>query len=327
MSLLGYEEFDKNPFVFRIWNGGMINQLMSIEFATATSAFFSRHGILIESCKISSQANYVGDKHNLSIFELVEIPNFLSSHDGKFDFSNFDKIEQPSQFYIGEYDKSFGENRHLLELEASKNFYFDNTLCNYSIMFSHRTPSIDLALSNVRFKQEYVEFANYICLQLGKFNGIHLRFTDFSTQILRLKKEHITDSIQNLSDSKILISTDDYAAFSANKVETINVASLIINDYFKDFASLSIANELTLGLVSLLVMCSSQRFIGTPMSTYSNYIHRTINQRNNGVHDWQSIGRINKKCSGQYSWNAYQEIPMDQKVWGYEWPESLLMLG
>ena len=327
MSRLDYKEFDKNPFVFRIWNGGMINQLMSIEFASATAAFFSRRGILIESCEISSQANYVGDRNNLSIFDLIDIPDFLSIHDTTLDFSNFDKIGTPSTFYIGKHDTLFGDGRKLLELDADKNYYFDNTLCNYSIMFSGRTHNVDLALSRIQFKREYVELANYICLQLGSFNGIHLRFTDFGKQILKLKKKDITNSIHELSDNKILISTDDPNAFSANADKIVNVASLIINEYFRDFASLSIASELTLGLVSLLIMCKSQKFIGTPMSTYSNYIHRNINQRNRGVHDWRSVGRTNRQYSGPYSWNSYQDTPIDQKVWGYEWPESLLMLG
>jgi len=146
---------------------------------------------------------------------------------------------------------------------------------------------------------------------------------------LRLNKTDIDESLESLIDKTLIVATDDpyELAQLSNKKHIHDVASLVLNDFQFEFDSLTVANEITLGLVSMLIMCSANKFVGTPMSTYSNYIHRAINQKTMGSHTWLNIGKNVHKTGKKYSWNNYPDMSMNQKLWSREWPESLLMIG
>ena len=322
-------ESDQKTFAFQIWNGGMINQLMGVQFASATCAYFDREGVMIEGCELSNQSSYIGDRTSVPLSQLIETSNSISFVKNKnFDVSEFFKVGTPSKFYIGPSNIFFANKRRRFFLQDKAKTYFDNTLCNYSIMFSERPVNVDVAIGEVRFKNEYQDFANHVSCSIGNFNGTHLRFTDFAQQILRLDINDIRVALEQLGSEQIVVCTDDPSILEGKQwaQKLINVAQLIKTDFLKDFTSLSIANEITLGLVSLLIMGKSSQFIGTPMSTYSNQIHRSINQRKNGLHDWKNIGVKNRPKTGIYSWDSYKDTPMSTKIWSMDWPESLLMV-
>lgn len=329
MNHLITEASDDPLTLFRIWNGGMINQLMSIEIAAGMCSHFQRIGMLYESCKLTTEANFTKNKRKISIKEIINVPEFLcfitpEERDG-FEAIN---IASPATYYVGSADKEFSEGRSQLFLNRSQNFHFESNLANYSIVFRDRTKILDTALSQVVFKSEYLQFAEAISSHLGDFNGIHIRLTDFSQQILSLSENDINKAFERISNIPVVIATDEPLS---PKIKThvdreISIESLILDEFAKDFESLTIPNEVTLGLVSLLVLTHSRQFIGTPKSTYSNYVHRCINQRKNGGHDWLSIGKQDPVFSGVYSWNSFPNMPIGQKLWEMEWPESLLRL-
>lgn len=329
MNHLATEEYKHQLTLFRIWNGGMINQLMSIEIAAGVCSYFARIGMIYESCRLTTTAKYTRNSEPISIKSILDIPEslcFINSEEQHYHPAI--KTPKPYEYFIGPQDNNFSEGRKQLILNNSSDYHFDNNLANYSIMFADRPKTVDLALSKVTFKSEYVEFSNYVAKQLGNFNGIHLRFTDFSKQILLLKKNDIDAAINKISNLPVIIATDDQKCdIAKNHIEKYGcIDSFVINEFKKDFDSLTIHNEIILGLISMLVLTHSQRFVGTPKSTYSNYIHRRINQRNHGVHDWLSIGTSKPIFEGKYSWNSFPEMTIEQKLWQMEWPESLLRL-
>jgi hypothetical protein len=319
--------FDKETFLFRIWNGGMINQLMGIEFAVGACSYFGRNGILVESCKLSTEAKYINDQTKLSISNILKIPDSVRFADSTMSIDeSFVSVPNPDKYFIGKDNVHFAEGRVPLLIEEDTKCYFHNNLCNYSIMFEDRNAVLDKSISLVTFSDEYQQFANRVSSSIGEFSGIHLRFTDFSHQIMSLNPNDIKESFGVLGSGTIMVATDDIncASIGALPKNAYGVESLIIKEFFNDFMSLSISNEITLGLVSLLVMCQSNKFIGTPKSTYSNYIHRRVNQRKLGHHDWANIGVKTREKTGKYEWNSYPDMKMDQKLWQREWPESLL---
>jgi len=329
MNLSPYAEFKSNYCAFQIWNGGMINQFMGVQFAAATSGYFEREVELIKSCNLSTQSSYLKDNIRVSLSELIDLPTQMSFTESKdIDTSSLANIGSPSLFYFGVEDVDFANGRKRFILEKNVRYFFENTLCNYSMMFSDRPTRVDKKINDVNFKKEYHEFANYVASCIGDFNGLHLRLTDFSKQILLLDNNDILDALSKLSNRKIVVSTDDPMVLKKNNFNqpTINIAELIITEFLNEFKSLSISNEITLGLVSLLIMAHSLQFIGTPMSTYSNHIHRLINQKNKGVHDWRNIGVKNRPKISKYSWDSYREIPLSTKLWSMDWPESLLVI-
>lgn len=307
----------------------MINQLMSIEIAVGICTYFNRFGMLYESCPLTTMANYTNGKNTTQISNIVDIPDsvcFISSEECR-DF-NAINAPCPEKYFVGLEDENFSEGRNQLFLKESFDYHFDNNLANYSIVFRDRTPGFDKALLRVIFKTEYRELANRISLYIGDFNGIHLRFTDFSEKILSLSQDDINCSFEKICDKPVVIATDDMACLKLKEHANsgICIGSFIFDEFRKDFNSLTVSNEITLGLVSLLVIANSQQFIGTPRSTYSNYVHRLVNQRKNGNHDWLSVGTNKPVFSGDYSWNSFPNMTIGQKLWQMEWPESLLRL-
>jgi len=329
MNHLATEEYKHRLTLFRIWNGGMINQLMSIEIAAGICSYFARTGMVYESCKLGTAAKYTGNNEQISIKNIVDIPEslcFINSEEQRHHPAI--KMPPPYRYFIGINNDAFSEGRQQLVLDESIDYYFYNNLANYSVVFADRPTRLDNALSKVIFKSEYIEFANCIAKQLGDFNGVHLRFADFSKQILLLKKHDIDAAVHGISNLPVIIATDDPESnLARTHIERYGcIDSLIVNEFKKDFDSLTIHNEITLGLVSMLVLTHSRRFVGTPKSTYSNYVHRCINQRNKGVHEWLSIGVDKPVFWGKYSWNSFPEMTIEQKLWEMEWPESLLRL-
>ena len=90
---------------------------------------------------------------------------------------------------------------------------------------------------------------------------------------------------------------------------------------------INIGNDLLSGKTNFLVMTNCIKFVGTIGSTYSGYIHRRINQKNNNKHNWLNMGDYNNIQGKPFSWNAYDTIRNEQKLWWREYPESFLNIG
>jgi len=217
----------------------------------------------------------------------------------------------------------FSEGRERLNFIKEKNFHLKNTLGWYSRFFFNRSSGLDKALSSVKFKKEYLNFAEMVAKSIGDFNGVHIRLTDHAIRMFDTKEEMILNGLNSFDDElPIVICTDDPNNIIFNK---INKNIIIIDDYIfknfkKEFLSLPFTDEIVLGLVSNLIMHYSKDFIGTSGSTYTAYIHRNINQKTNNM-KWKFFDNPNTNNNGPFSWVNYS-LPLNAKMWWREWDES-----
>lgn len=326
---------DNSHFIdYQVWQGGMINQLMSIEVAAGISFIFDRKINLLFSNEISTESEIIpNSKKRMHIKELIDIPNALSY--GRNDNQGTAiKIDTRKMYVVNNEDlvfdiNNFSENRDRLLLEKDKNYLLLDTLISYSMFFAGRSIELDHIINSVNFKIEYIKIAEKISKQIGAFNSIHVRGTDFSKQIHKVDLDQVLIEIDNISDLPVILSTDDYLikSFILSKKKVFPIEEIILGSFCDDFQKLPISNEISLALVGLLLMTNSEKFVGTPKSTFSNYVHRKINQRN-GFHNWKNINEerlIDKSYS--YSWNCYKKISVEEKLWHMEWPESYLKIS
>lgn len=302
----------------------MVNQLMSVECAAGISAYFDIPLTMYESCRLSTMAAYVGKSRPVSIFDIISIPDRLITS-GVRDYSFGRKVSLSGR-YIGNHDILFAEGRKLLDVESIREATITETLANYSILFQDRSPLVNAAIGSVRFLSEYEELAGFIAKQIGPFNGIHARGTDFAQSIYQIQEQEFADAARSLSGKQLVLSSDESSKFAqmCKDVEFLPAERVILGEFQHEFESLTIANEVTLGLISMLLMTRSEQFMGTPKSTFSNYIHRRINQRLGGAHNWLNMGSEPLRKGSHYSWSMYPEIGMDDKAWQMEWPESIM---
>jgi hypothetical protein len=327
-------KLNKNT-AYRLWNGGLFNQLISLELAVGISYLINDiiniHGVI----KLPSYSNSFEEKNNY-ITDFIEIPNrdkiYFSKYLIKTPSSHQINISNLMDRFIqvdsGDKDiDKFAEGRSLLILDQSKSYYFNNNLSYYSIMFFNRTKSFNRKLRKIVFKKEYVEFAKMISDQIGKFSGIHLRQTDFKSMIYSVKKEEYDSAIFKLKQSSnlIAVSTDELdSKIALNYGDVVYIDNIIKDNFLSDFKQLSIASKLSFDLICMLIMCNSEDFIGTIGSTYSGLIHRNINQRKNNTHHWINMGDYQNISGHPFSWNSYDKISIGKKLWWREWKESYI---
>jgi hypothetical protein len=200
-----------------------------------------------------------------------------------------------------------------------------NTLSLYSYFFYHRDAGLDNKIASVLPKTEYLELAKKIAYSLGDFDGIHLRLTDFPTYIYTVTDSMFNEAINSLdSGRKIVVSTDepDNGILKNLKVPIISLDNYIYENFFDEFKSLPIADEIVFGLINNLVMHYSKDFIGTLGSSYTSYIQR--GRANMGlIPSWKCFTDLDYTKTGNYSWTNYP-IGNDRKSWWKCWEESLL---
>ena len=201
--------------------------------------------------------------------------------------------------------------------------HLTNTLNWYSRFFYHRDKNFDLKIKTIRFKQEYYDLAIKIAESLGKFNGVHLRLTDFVTDMYEVQLNLFEDALDTFDKSLVtVIATDDpkHNILLSSKHNFILLNDYIYKNFFNEFKQLPFTDDVIFGLINNLVMHYSQDFVGTQGSTYSGYIQRCrIN--NDLPSSWKMFGDLDYKALGKYSWIGYN-INELEKSWWREWEES-----
>jgi hypothetical protein len=211
--------------------------------------------------------------------------------------------------------------------------YFDeteinlkNTLVSYSYFFYHRDIELDTKIGSVSAKKEYKELAKKIADSLEDFDGIHLRMTDFSTYFYTVTQDMFNEAIKSFnSGRKIVISTDDPESSILKGIDNsvILLDKYIYENFFDDFKSLPIHDEIIFGLINNLVMHYSKDFIGTLGSSFTSYIQKNrINMGLNESFKW--FNNLNYKKTENYSWTN-SSIPDKMKSCWREWEECLLI--
>lgn len=320
---------------FRSWNGGLFNQLITLETAIGISYFLDTPMYIHDVRRLNSLSKSFEDKNNYitDFIDMTPFENiFFSKQIIQIPSTQQNYIENLMNTFIPVIDsdvyvKNFSEGRNKLIIDKNKLYYFNNNLSYYSIMFYNRTNFFNKYLKQLKFKQEYTDLANMISSMIGKFAGIHLRQTDFAQTIYSVKLEEYNKAIDllKLNNELIIVSTDDIKSeICIEDGRVLYIDNLIKDNFMNEFRQLSITSEISFDLICMLIMCNSQDFIGTIGSTYSGLIHRNINQKNKNTHHWRNMGDDNQITGSPFSWNSYDTIAIGKKLWWREWKESYM---
>jgi hypothetical protein len=323
---------------------GLFNQVLSLETAvgiqhkSGTDIIFYDDGKSFWMNKPSSYDQKYNDmicqqttQKIYDIFTWDSQDRFIFDHNiTENNLLNIDKHDMANVFLV---DKNknidsineFGGTRYPIYLDG-KDINLTNTLVSYSYFLYHRDLELDKKIASVSAKHEYKELAKKIAHSLGDFNGIHLRMTDFPIYVYRVTEEMFNEGIKSLnSGRKIVISTDDPDNYIFNNLDpsVIFLDKYIYENFFDDFKSLPISDEIVFGLINNLVMHYSKDFVGTLGSTYTSYIQK--NRINMGLEkSWKFFNDLHYQKTGKYSWTRYP-IADNAKGWWREWEESLLI--
>lgn len=333
---------------------GMINQVMSVELAVGLAHETQKHIVM----------HYVSNNGD-NLYDFKKVPIYTPSRWHNYQRSGFtdpnqfphltdilewdadislidEKINKFPQeelvvdslindvYFSKETDMTdkeleFAEGRTRLDL--TKTLHLKSTLGWYSRFFFNRSVELDKALSSVKFKKEYYDFAEMICRSLGEFQGAHIRLSDH-LNMFNTTQEMFENGLLRLEQNglPIVISTCEpgHKMIRDNKHRFILLDEYIVNNFSKEFLSLDFKDEVVFGLICNLVMHKAKHFIGTSGSTYTGYIQRKRNQ-NGLLETWDFFDQPIHNPIGSFSWNGYP-LQNGQKMWWREWSESKLSI-
>lgn len=336
---------------YKIYNpAGLINQLMSLEIAVGIKEVTQNDMVIYNilngndsTVPIYSASRYHNNRgkviDNTSGFILTDIVNWKDKDSYTLikekDYFVNDKcitIENSMLYYCDlvsdNEDAEFAEGRE--KIIFLENMHLKNNLGWYSRFFNNRSKELDYAISSIRFLPEYYELAEQIAKSIGEFNGAHLRLTDHIPQRVDTTQEMFDLGISKIDDGiPIILCTDEPDThLIKNHNNLILLDEYILNNFSKDFMQFKYRDEVSFGLLNNLVMHYSKKFIGTIGSTYTGYIQRGMNQKNNIEWNWfdyTSDPVYKKSYVGKYSWNGIDKISTFDKQWFREWEESRIL--
>lgn len=357
---------------------GMANHMMSLEVGLGLQYVYGYEQAIFYHCTPSNphpwnQAHISPLIDNgaevPSILDLVELPSFARENTyltmpgvfpqhydldvlDTYRFTRYPQVfrQAPLNYYVNvaEGNESeaadFADGRSKLTLDPTKDVDFKrDNLSFYSRTFRNRTPAFDTMMSQIRWRTEYVEFANRVAEHIGPFNGVHLRLTDHTHNYETKSEAYINGliSLDQYSQRTLLMCTDEPQNEMLRSFKSYNnllgeearstgrknimLADVITREFADDFRSLPSQESTVFGLVCMLVMFHSLDFIGTPGSTYTGLIHRAINQR--GTCGFKLFPQTFVTApGGPFSWQSHR-LPhkgVEVNAWWREWPESRL---
>ena len=343
----------KNKKIYwQLHEAGLINQVMSVEIGAGVSFMEKSHinfygvnfnnnnrkihpsGIIPEERK----RLYVGSG-TPKIFDLLDIPNdikfsYVADNDvSKETKSSCLEISDILKYYYkcaeGPNEKEFADGRIPIPLNSDSSFNFTKFAFGfYSRFFFNRPTELDCFFSRLNFKKPYLDLAESIAKKLGNFRGMHIRLTDHAD-----KYDHSPENLSRGQDYfknknlNLIISTDDKKTIiERTSINGIFIDDIITQNYGIEFMELPQHDEVVFGLISLLTMGYAEEFVGTPGSTFSNYIHRL--RINKGLDDnlyYIKAGKHfdNDQQNGPFSWNGNRNHT-NTKSWWQEWKECKL---
>jgi hypothetical protein len=224
-----------------------------------------------------------------------------------------------------ENETMFSQRRSKVELHEGKENIFTMTLNWYSRFFMNRTKDIDNAILSVRFKDPYISLAKKIAKDIGPFNGSHVRVMQDHFQYYMFDDHKINSGLNFLNnDLPLFISVDDFNNPVLKKInrQHLYIHDIILKDFYEDFSKLPYCNRVVLGLISSLVMSMANDFVGTPLSTYTGFIHQE-RHRNNLPSFKFFPGEFDniKNLDTPFSWNRYDS---NHYSWQRDWEECYI---
>jgi hypothetical protein len=333
-----------NNIFWQIHSAGLINQVMSVEIGCGIAylekkpiSFFNfsnkSYGSIFLQPIVTMKLREITVAPKPNVFQLIDIPSdieyrLINEVPNEPYCTHSDIITHYYKCGEGQNEGLFSEGRGKLSLNIHMhNFFHINCFAFYSRFFFSRPRGLDILLSKIRFKDEYVSLAKKIASQLKNFSSIHFRLTDHS------KNYHATSEnrMKHINRAKevgykIIYCTDDVNLIrSEMQADCLFVDEIILNHFRTEFLQLEFHDDVVLGLISMLVVSDSEFFIGTPGSTYSSYIHRLryLNGKKDCFLFMDSNHNENFVQNGPYSWNGYN-CHVAAKNWWREWPECRL---
>lgn len=373
--------------LFRLHEGGFNNQLMSLEIAVGLAHVTGRKLVLYGTGGVERRLEpYRGGIGGLpkdvsdmlaqctadpTVTDLLNpLPVDILSYS---DFRHL-YIKSPlniRQFNLGIANSIFAEKPDAADQDDLKDFadgravirdfeeevlHFNRTTIAYYSRFFYKPPaSLGHCIRGIRFLRGYQELAKQIAEELGTFDGMHVRLTDFRKfrpdMMATFEPDMNTCAEELFGESECLvISTDEsrnrdfFKSLRSTSKKIVFLEDLIAQDYREKFLTLPMAGLVGFGLLCNLVMQNARRFVGTPASTYTGMIQRGICMREkfsgaNAAEPQKNIFRFissgfkdglpgfqgyqyGETKEGRYSWNR-TELPLSTgvKSWFREWPE------
>ena len=335
-----------NILFYKLHLAGLFNRLLSLELAIGLAHcskkdlviynITGRDGLMLDNPSISSNVdlgkrNLIIDKEMVDFFSLIDYTGNVNIRKADFyEIETFVKDEQKINEYlqdmyyvVNENDsvESFSLGRKRLDLSKGPVHLSGYNICYYSSFFFNRNISLDQELSKIKFKKEYWDFANMVADSIGEFNGAHIRLTDHKYNF-EVTQDMFDEKINFLNDRPIFILTDDVTNPMFKNKNIILLDDYIVDNFSKEFLSLSSQSEAVFGLVSAMIMSRSSKFIGTFLSTFTGFIQRE--RAKNDKDDFVFFGKETLDKGTPFSWNT------DNVTFGIglsrDWPESRLMV-
>lgn len=325
------------------YSGGIFNQLTSFEVSYGLSKFLGDKVILhntgqqLEGRKELSKNNipdFILNEDKLRIVDVLDFEeheNFIIknelikeafskdlSYDTSYTMHYFDLNQGNSS------DKeAFANGRK--EIYPDRDYIMRGAnLVYYSSFFFNRGQEFENAISKIKFKKEYYEFANLVSNLVGKFNGCHIRRRDH-VKVVDINENLFRSGIERFNNNlPVLVSTDEYYNPMFMGSNVILIEDIISNNLKKEFMSLPDSSDLSFAIISNLVMRSSEDFIGTGTSTFTGHIQRDLYKNKNIEFKFFNEDFM-PKLDGDtgYSWSKI-DIPIEYKAVLREWPECRL---
>jgi hypothetical protein len=335
---------------------GLGNQLASIQLLAGVAAALPDQEISAIYCKLKTGHKWAiqdpqeyqvdtstwdaefFDWSSPSLLEMLdyELPANVTVRDNDFEIKNRlnSNVINCQAAVLGRPDttkeqyEKFSANKKPIHLDPSKNNVFTMSLIWYSKFFVDRPIEVDKEIAKIKFNSEYLEFVDMIKKDVGEYVGAHVRIMPDHHHVYKFSEEKYVEGLNSISISEkpLLLSVDDWnhEYVKAHNSKYINVHDLILNNYGKEFKSLSHHNRVDLATISMLLMAEASDFIGTYGSTYTSYIQQKRAQ--NLTEDWKFFrGTIHDsydKNLKPYSWHS---IPGGADLsWERDWDECKL---
>jgi len=256
-----------------------------------------------------------------------------------------------------EWCEAFAAGRRIIYNDPPEDIWhlYECNLAYYSrAIYPLKQEALDV-LSGVQIRSEYRSLAALVAADLGPFNGLHMRLTDFRTFLPYAGDDYasaVLKTLQEVFDPRLplVISTDEshnvefFAGILAAFPHTRFVDDFIVNHHADAFRALPFNDESAFGVVCNLVMRHANQFIGTPGSTFTGLIHRAWGNRcaalglplealefryvTSGASPGSvpfSRGAYVVVRTGPFTWNRIEIAqPTDMLSWYREWPEACM---
>jgi hypothetical protein len=324
---------------FDLYEGGHVgfcNNLLSLELAVGLSVLSNR-------CLLFSRPHHpiFNSDKQLNLFDLVDVfhPHHIGSFEGL-------KGELLPDLHANRLVSADLFERQEAPVLATRN---TSTLGYYSYTLPFDTRVIYACNHLIHIKEPYRLLARAIVRKLqrqhGRFGCIHVRRADFSYDHDQVDAVAVDEICANVrchipSDCLLLIHSDETDEEYFRPLLQFYPKHLMIDAVlFREFFPHRL-DRAEIGLVSALIACESDMFLGTMFSTFTGYIQRKrlLNGKGGGflyLYNQRpgclafENGRILESGSSGPTWERIG-MPDDLRsicFWWREWPESVYSRG